>query len=177
MEHAIDTTDLSYQIFEHAYHAGWKREYGVDTYKLFLETIHEIQAESEITTFYDIVQACSVVFNVSTESLQTYDTKKAKYNIPRSFIFWYAYFFTNLTTSEIGDRIAARDHATVLHHVCRINDYLTMNIADKNRVMNIYRLLMASNKRLLLTSRETQKKPNVPDGMYYTLYIKQQPKH
>lgn len=58
-------------------------------------------------------------------------SRKPDIVIPRQIIMFYSKSITNLTLAEIGEILGNKDHATVLHAVKTINNYLSINAKVK----------------------------------------------
>jgi hypothetical protein len=71
--------------------------------------------------------------NISARSLHD-DSQKGEFVFARQIIWYIAHFKTNLTGARLGSYFNGRDHATVLHGVKQIQNYIDTNTAIRKKV-------------------------------------------
>jgi len=77
-------------------------------------------------TVNEIINVVSMAINEDKKKIteKYVGDRKRKYAIPRQIICYYAKILTLNSLAEIGENLGGRDHATVIHSVKTVNNYI-----------------------------------------------------
>jgi chromosomal replication initiator protein len=98
------------------------------------------QRGRRLLTIEQIIQATSEIFHVTPNLIMGRDRRK-KVAEARMVIMYLGREFTNLTLSQIGEEVGARDHSTVSHGVTKIAQAMDEDPYLKQMVQQIIRKL------------------------------------
>lgn len=162
MKKIFNTTDNIYSenaVLE-AFTAGYNTGLRGPTDQVYAE-FHAWKAKGEAKpmphpTLKDILSCACAVTGMAPYDVLEDPSKRAEYAEVRRITCWFAWTYTNVTTTEIGKYLNYKTHVNVLHHVQKVRDFLETTKPYRLKVDAVKYLLTSKGIQLQMVHRATK---------------------